>query len=341
MSQNHALDRSIWGEPDRLACARQVSCLLERAIKITSVAALNRQGAINHHFRLFLSAPAGTPETLVLRTRAGIGCDAAFPDKNLNDMLRQHQWHSWARSAGVRVPESFGVVFLDALGPAILLEDLGSQKPRLSDCSSLPLELQRTYLRAALSQLVALHTLVPPPRQQFAPPPVPEVDPRLAEGALGQECLNLYLVLQQVGDSAAQDCTSALTALHGDFRAANIWTWEPMEQAADVTLLDLDFAGMGPAVADLAWLTAPCWATPGLDIESAWLLDNYEALGGSGMDRRSLGLGQLQAQMRWFAIALQQCARWQVSPDQLYQSDPQQHPKRVLTDALALAELWA
>ncbi len=351
MSQNHALLLSNWSHQDLQSCAVQVSRLLGQPVQIACVEALSRQGAINHHYRLALTAEADAPRTLVLRTR---GCEvltdldmqsahrdhAAFPATYLNDMARQHQWHTWARRAGAGVPESFGVVTPDLLGPALLLEDLGPQRPRLNDCSRLPLELQRAYLRAALSQLVALHSFRPPPAQQWAPPPVPAVDPVIAERTLGLKRLNHYLMLQQVSCKTAQACGTASVALHGDFRAANIWTWEPKGQDANVTLLDLDFAGMGPAVADLAWLTAPCWATPGLDIESTWLLENYQALGGSGIEPRSLGLGQLKAQLRWFAIALQQCTRWQISPDQLYASDPQQHPKRVLADALALAELW-
>lgn len=139
------------------------------------------------------------------------------------------------------------------------------------------------------------------------------------------------------------------TALHGDFRLANLLvgasqktrSFEIGQAQTRVYLMDFDFSGIGHPAEDLGWLSAPCWSAGAIQdqaLDPSWLLDSYQTAGGQHVERTQLRQAQLHAQMRWLAIALLQARRTGQSLDALYHVQPQQHPIQVLRDALALAE---
>lgn len=348
MSQNHAVRYANWSLNQLESCRRALRELVDPRYELVAIQQIEPQGAINTHWRLQLHAqsPDAPSSSLILRAcpradHTAPGHIPTFPADHLNAMRRQQIWHDLAWGAGVKVPRCFGVLSIQGLGDALLLDDLGPQWRCLPDLLRSAPRTQEALWSAALGQLVKLHSAQPNPEahQWFAPPPVPAIDPKHLALHLGRQAPDLLEDLMAQAGKLAEELPTArheLVALHGDFRSANIWL-DHTAASTEAVLLDFDFAGFGPAVQDLAWLTAPCWCLPEQRLELAWVRERYEELGGSAISARALMIAQLQAQLRWLAIALLQCRRHGQTPDQLYANEPQQHPRQVLVTARDLA----
>lgn len=371
-------------DAERLArISYHLSGLLRQSLQVEAMRPLASQGAVNGHWRLALKfspddkgislVDCGPGSSLILRCRQPLDDDgepstdqnAAFPARFLNSMAQQHEWHEHARAAGAATANSFGWFEDEAFGPCLILEDLaarayaGGQGPALRPLVGLALD-NGPGLRAAISQalaeLIAFHRRPASSRsldqaslQQPAIPDFCEQDWRPLRTVIGFAG-GLALAEQAQRNIqelyGRQEGQSGPTALHGDFRLANLLSCGPLQNGAEpdksgVYLVDFDFSGLGLPAEDLGWLSAPCWsAGPAQDqaLSEAWLLERYQQLGGCSVSSAALRRAKLKAQMRWLSIALLQSRRTGRALDQLYAAQPQQHPVQVLKDALKLAE---
>ncbi|MEY3970843.1 MAG: hypothetical protein RLZZ80_541, partial [Pseudomonadota bacterium] len=126
-------------------------------------------------------------------------------------------------------------------------------------------------------------------------------------------------VLQEGRELAAQLTDSAASVCHNDFRLGNLMM-DP-ESGRLTAVLDWEFASWGDVMADIGWLTAPCWRFGGAKPVAGFgeLADLVSGLS-STMDvteaqrlqtrlQNELAFWQRYAHLRWAIIAAQQGER--------------------------------
>lgn len=297
------------------------------------------------------------------------GAGRAFPAQHLNSMRVQDHWHRFATAKGLQTAKSYGCLEDQEFGACLVLEDLeftnfgapGNPEPaQLLPLSALAFndpDALRVPISLALSDLAAFQDMRDPklltlPEKALEQPPIPELEEQdwgslqsvlpFTDGlALAETAHSAIVALRSQTRCNATDGADGRFALHGDFRLANLLQQSVQSQKRRVLLLDYDFSGLGHPAEDLGWLSAPCWSAGAAQdraLAPSWLLEHFHQLGGLAIEPIALKRSQLQAQMRWLAIALLQARRAGRSWDDLFSEQPQQHPRRVLKDALCLAE---
>ncbi|MFZ9104309.1 MAG: phosphotransferase family protein [Burkholderiaceae bacterium] len=126
-------------------------------------------------------------------------------------------------------------------------------------------------------------------------------------------------VLQEGRELAAQLTGSAASVCHNDFRLGNLMM-DP-ESGRLTAVLDWEFAAWGDVMADIGWLTAPCWRFGGakpvagfgeLDDLVSGLSSTMDATEAQRLQTRlqnELAFWQRYAHLRWAIIAAQQGER--------------------------------
>jgi len=126
-------------------------------------------------------------------------------------------------------------------------------------------------------------------------------------------------VLQEGRALAAQLTESTATVCHNDFRLGNLMM--DSESGRLTAVLDWEFAAWGDVMADIGWLTAPCWRFGGakpvagfgeLDELMAGLASTMDAPQAQRLQARlqkELAFWQRYAHLRWAIIAAQQGER--------------------------------
>ncbi|MGA0037980.1 MAG: phosphotransferase, partial [Burkholderiaceae bacterium] len=126
-------------------------------------------------------------------------------------------------------------------------------------------------------------------------------------------------VLQEGRELAAQLTGSAASVCHNDFRLGNLMM-DP-ESGRLTAVLDWEFAAWGDVMADIGWLTAPCWRFGGakpvagfgeLDDLVSGLSSTMDATDAQRLQTRlqnELAFWQRYAHLRWAIIAAQQGER--------------------------------
>ncbi|MFZ9997156.1 MAG: phosphotransferase family protein [Burkholderiaceae bacterium] len=126
-------------------------------------------------------------------------------------------------------------------------------------------------------------------------------------------------VLQEGRELAAQLTGSAASVCHNDFRLGNLMMDPDSGRLAAV--LDWEFAAWGDVMADIGWLTAPCWRFGGAKpVAGFGELDDLMAGLASTLDesqaevlrtriQKELAFWQRYAHLRWAIIAAQQGER--------------------------------
>ena len=126
-------------------------------------------------------------------------------------------------------------------------------------------------------------------------------------------------VLQEGRELAAQLTDSTASVCHNDFRLGNLMM--DSESGRLTAVLDWEFAAWGDVMADIGWLTAPCWRFGGakpvagfgeLDELMAGLASTMDAPQAQRLQARlqnELAFWQRYAHLRWAIIAAQQGER--------------------------------
>ncbi|MFZ9670944.1 MAG: phosphotransferase family protein [Burkholderiaceae bacterium] len=126
-------------------------------------------------------------------------------------------------------------------------------------------------------------------------------------------------VLQEGRELAAQLTDSAASVCHNDFRLGNLMM--DSESGRLTAVLDWEFAAWGDVMADIGWLTAPCWRFGGakpvagfgeLDDLVSGLSSTMDATEAQRLQTRlqnELAFWQRYAHLRWAIIAAQQGER--------------------------------
>ena len=126
-------------------------------------------------------------------------------------------------------------------------------------------------------------------------------------------------VLQEGRALAAQLTGSAASVCHNDFRLGNLMM--DSESGRLTAVLDWEFAAWGDVMADIGWLTAPCWRFGGakpvagfgeLDDLVSGLSSTMDATEAQRLQTRlqnELAFWQRYAHLRWAIIAAQQGER--------------------------------
>jgi aminoglycoside phosphotransferase (APT) family kinase protein len=302
-------------------------------------------GAINQNFLIELQTGQGEPVRWVMRR----GQSAAIPGTH----TREHEYalFEFAHGLGLAVPKPIALVQTDdglvsffefRSGQADgrkLVQWLGVASDSGSDSESnsgseraaqtaraitrqLGVELGRLHhaQASALAGNSLGHTLGPRPAHSI------EAAMVLVEKSFA--CVRQptsYLtyatqqVLQEGRALASQHPNSAASVCHNDFRLGNLMMDPQVGQLTAV--LDWEFAAWGDVMADIGWLTAPCWRFGGHHPVAGFgrLQDLIEGVCQTIDDQQAgllqqrvdgeLPFWQRYAQLRWAIIAAQQGER--------------------------------
>jgi aminoglycoside phosphotransferase (APT) family kinase protein len=125
-----------------------------------------------------------------------------------------------------------------------------------------------------------------------------------------------YAVRSVIVDRPVRPVLRRPSLCHNDFRMGNLMMVVP-ESTGDITLsavLDWEFAGWGDPMADIGWLTAPCWRFGGQQPVGGFgaledFFSGYRRENAEDLPLHELAYWQRLAHVRWAIIAAQQGER--------------------------------
>ena len=308
--------------------------LEEQDLTLTGAARM-AGGAINQNFLVELSSASGQTQQWVLRR------GQAKPVPGTHDRATEFRLFDFAHRAGLCVPQPLGLLevpgqsvsaFSRAQGEAdprsvmAWLKTLRERDPAAAD------RFGHGAVREFGEQLGRLHSASLQPQglkeleALLGPRPESGLDAaltglRASIGLLHAPASYLrFGVDQLIADRPARPSVVPAVLCHNDFRLGNLMLHLPQSpDAAPASLLsavlDWEFAFWSDPMADIGWLTAPCWRfggeaeVGGIGLLSA-LLEGYQCADpGAALPVDELPYWQRFAQMRWALIAAQQGVR--------------------------------
>jgi aminoglycoside phosphotransferase (APT) family kinase protein len=310
--------------PDRhAALAAWLATALELDTCAITSAALLTGGAVQENWRLDIQATAAgqtADRTIVLRT------DAVHRLPLSIDRTTEFAVLKAARRAGVVVAEPLArSADPSVIGAPFLVQAFatGTAEARRIIRDPNRAEFGPGLARSLGHNLALLQRITPETARlghvdaDLARLPVPLQSPAKATVAqlrrlidtVGEPRPALEHVLVWL-DANAPDSRRIVLA-HGDFRTGNYL----VDGGRLTAILDWEFAHWSDPVADLGWLTAPCWRF-GSPFEAGGISGLDDVLSGyvdGGAERptpRNLAYWQIMAAARWAAIALLQAGRF-------------------------------
>ena len=305
----------------------------ERGLRLSSAVRM-AGGAINQNFLIELVDSDGQAQQWVLRRAQ------ARPVPGTHSRELEFRLFEFAHAAGLQVPEPLGLVETDGVTVSAFRRVAGEADPRsilawMRDLrQSAPEAAQVAAVRFAQAcgeQLGGLHAASQRPDARAALAELLGRAPgsgiqaalqglRAGLGLLQTPASYLrYAVDQLMADAPQRGDDGAAVLCHNDFRLGNLMlelsAGEDHPAVQLVAVLDWEFAAWSDPMADLGWLTAPCWRFGGTEpvagiapLES--LLEGYQR----ACPERLLPLDELSywqrfAQVRWALIAAQQGER--------------------------------
>ncbi|MFM1859757.1 MAG: hypothetical protein RL133_1257 [Pseudomonadota bacterium] len=292
-------------------------------------------GAINQNFLVELSSAGGQTRQWVLRR------GQAKPVPGTHNRATEFRLFAIAHRAGLCVPQPLGLLETQGQSVSAFERAEGEADPRSimawmkAQRESDPTTTERFGQAAAFAfgeQLGRLHSasrersILSPLEALLGPAPASGVDAAMTglRASLGllhaPESYLRYAVEQLIADRPVRPESQPAVLCHNDFRLGNLMLHLPKSTVLTDTpvlsaVLDWEFAFWSDPMADIGWLTAPCWRFGG-EGEVAGigslraLLEGYESTDPAGpLPLDELPYWQRFAQMRWALIAAQQGER--------------------------------
>lgn len=304
----------------------------ERGLRLSSAVRM-AGGAINQNFLIELVDSDGQTQQWVLRRAQ------SRPVPGTHSRELEFRLFEFAHAVGLQVPEPIGLVEADGVTVSAFRRVHGEADPRavagwmkalLAQSEARALEAGTAFAQSCGEQLGRLHRASLGEHRQviqrlLGAPLLSSVDAamqglRASLGLMQSPASYLrYAVEQLLGDAPGRSDQLPAVLCHNDFRLGNLMlTLHAQGQSPPIELvavLDWEFAHWSDPMADLGWLTAPCWRFGGADAVGG--IGPIEALV-QGYAREypeaSLSLDELPywqrfAQIRWALIAAQQGER--------------------------------
>lgn len=292
-------------------------------------------GAINQNFLVELTAPGGATQQWVLRR------GQAKPVPGTHSRANEFRLFEFAHRAGLAVPEPLGLLEGQGQSVSAFRRANGDADPRSimrwfnmlrSQGERAAEQFGQSIAHALGEQLGLLH------RVSAQPEADPQLTPLLGErhaNSLDAALIGLraslgllqapasylrYAVEQLIADRPSRGAVHPAVLCHNDFRLGNLMIelpegGQPLGSHALTAVLDWEFAHWSDPMADLGWLTAPCWRfggaaeVAGLGTLSAFLDGYRRTHPHARLPLDELPYWQRFAQIRWALIAAQQGER--------------------------------
>lgn len=306
----------------------------DRQLRLTAAARMSG-GAINQNFLIELSGEGGRTEQWVLRR------SQARPVPGTHSRAAEFRLFQFAHEAGLCVPEPLALLESESASVSAFRRATGEVDPRglmawingLQERSEEQAARTRQHMVAELGQqLGILHRASSGVQAERSLSAVLHERPacgveaaltglRASLGLLHSPASYLRFAVEQVvADRPRRASLRPAVLCHNDFRLGNLMFRLPPDDEALGSpglsaVLDWEFAHWSDPMADIGWLTAPCWRFGGAEVVAGIgpLSAFMEAYGLANPDAPpaldELPYWQRFAQLRWALIAAQQGER--------------------------------